>query len=176
MAVVKKLNAFQKRRERNKKLAEQFLTLSEEEKLGYVRYSYGCPTEFEIQSHLYQTLLNMGYKARGEILSMCGSCKFDVVVFDNDEKPIRIIEVKKHKKGVSFGDRKTRQTIKKSRKEQLTRYSRFGVKIDVVNAMSGANEYIKQLIANGGFLHNHRPSLPTDGCADLGGSTPATSS
>jgi len=64
-------------------------------------------TEFEIQSDVYQFLLSEGFNVRGEISErknirlLSGNkrgqrtCRFDIVVFDKNNKPICIIEIKR---------------------------------------------------------------------------------
>lgn len=64
-----------------------------------IKPEYSRPvTEFEIQAELFYRLKALGYKVRGEIgvtKPDKRNCRFDLVIFDNDENPALIIEVKK---------------------------------------------------------------------------------
>ena len=58
-------------------------------------------SEFEIQSDLYQLLKTNGYNVRGEVSCFASEnrvtkkMRFDLVVFDKDNAPLLIIEVKR---------------------------------------------------------------------------------
>jgi hypothetical protein len=124
---------FERMRERRKSLAEAFASLGPEERLAYIPAGH-APSEFEIQSFLYESLKQLGYEVRGEVLSKCGTCIFDIVVYV-DGKPARIVEVKK---SVRAKSRKARS----SREVQIDRYGGFGIPVDLVCTLSLAREYI----------------------------------
>jgi len=78
-------------------------------------------SEFEVQSHLYEILKSMGLNVRGEV--KFEHCLFDLVIYDSENKPICIIEVKKRKEGYSI-DR-----YKKTK--QYAKYTQYGVPLIV---------------------------------------------
>jgi len=49
-------------------------------------------SEFEVQSHLYEALKAVGLNVRGEVKHE--HCRFDLVIYDKENNPICIIEVK----------------------------------------------------------------------------------
>lgn len=86
-------------------------------------------SEFEVQAYIYWTLKSRGFDVRGEIVSVCKTCKFDLVVF-SFRNPVAIIEVKKKHK-------KTRND-RKHLKSQTCRYTEFGAKLIVCTGMRQA--------------------------------------
>lgn len=84
-------------------------------------------TEFEVHARLYCGLLALGYAVRGDV-SGDGGDRFDLVVFDKGVA-VRIIEVKK--RGVV------------AQRNQINRYSRYGVPVDVVCGMDEVDLYLK---------------------------------
>ena len=93
---------------------------------------YPCestPSEFEVQSFIFQTLKLMGWDVRGEVPVKGRSRRLDLVVFDKSKNPIRIIEVKRSKRS------------KNSKTDQITEYRRYGVDLDLVCGMKAAIEY-----------------------------------
>lgn len=125
-------------RDRRKKMADEFSTLTADEKLRYIPYP-GEASEFEIQAYLFHHLNALGFDTRGEISSRCATCIFDLVVY-LDRKPIRIIEVKRSKAKTSVAAHCRKVT--KAREKQLDRYGKFGVPVDSVVAMREAKIYV----------------------------------
>ncbi len=85
----------------------------------------GSESEFEVQAFLYSGLLLMGYRVRGEVKSTSvfkfekrKNSRFDLVVFDNDWKPLEIIETKGPKYSIPF-------VVSK----QYKRYAEFGIPV-----------------------------------------------
>lgn len=133
-------NWLNRERERTAELKKSFESLPPEKKLDYIP-SDGLPTEFEIQSFLYEQLKGLGYHVRGEVRTICGSCIFDLVVF-RDGAPVRIIEVKKRHRG-NGGPRLIREQVMKKRESQVEKYKSFGVHVDLVCTMPDAVKYIE---------------------------------
>ena len=90
-------------------------------------------TEFEIQAYLFAELRRVGLRVRGCVPVRGGSEVFDLVVFDADWRPVRIIEVKKGTPLVGAAVRK-----------QVRRYERFGVPVDLVCGMRRAEKYARE--------------------------------
>jgi len=109
-------------------------------------------TEFEIQAYIYHELKRLGYDVRGEVGQ--GDSRFDLVVFDADKLPIRVIEVKKYR---PFYSKMPRASIRMESRDrdsnrlQLRKYDRFGIRVDVIAGMPNAEKYIR-LVAARGFL------------------------
>ncbi len=133
---------FEKRRQRKRLIAEAFAGLSPEEKLGYIPVAGVPPTEFEIQSFIYEGLKSLGYTVRGEVKSRCDTCIFDIVVYEGD-RPIRIIEVKKSRGG---GSRSFRKRTRKMRSAQVEKYEKFGIPVDLVCTLKNAKEYVANFL------------------------------
>jgi hypothetical protein len=98
-------------------------------------------SEFEIQSFIYTELRKRGLDARGEVRTTSSKSRFDIVVFDAEKKPIRIIEVKVNRLKKNTRNESEQKEISR-RVEQLARYARQGVQIDVVFGMKEAAEYV----------------------------------
>lgn len=88
------------------------------------------PSEFEVQAYLYCQLRMLGYDARAEVTNYDGDCRFDIVVFSSDHRPVRIIEVK--------------NCLKNYRSIQLERYRQYGIKVVSVCGMQQAIALIER--------------------------------
>lgn len=87
----------------------------------------GEPSEFEIQSFIYEHLRGIGLNVRGEVMTDGMLCRFDLVVFNENNKPVLIIEVKKR----AGGRHKSRAQVK--------RYEDYGVPVILIGSMSNAS-------------------------------------
>jgi glutaredoxin len=112
---------------KRKQWQERFGTLTLAERLAVIQ-SPSYETEFEVQAFLYSSLKLLGWHVRGELATICKSCRFDLVVFDRDGKPFRVIEVKK------------RTALEASK--QAARYAEFGVPVSVIQGMKQAQRFI----------------------------------
>lgn len=94
------------------------------------------PSEFEVQSYLYQELNDMGIKTRGEVITKDGRCRFDLVSFWPSGQVRGIIEVKKQKcnPGIS---------------KQVGKYKEYAEKIVIIGGMKKAETFIKKIKTNG---------------------------
>jgi len=119
-------------------LADNFDNLPLEEKVDYI-HSGTKFSEFEIQAYLYEHLRRSGLHVRGELKSKCGTCRFDLVVFDAENRPSLIIEVKADKPIGPTEDKKIERGI---RKKQVARYRKFSIPVDLVEGMPEAVAYI----------------------------------
>lgn len=135
---------FKQARLRKQQQAEKFKSLPVEERVGYILHNQN-PSEFEIQSFLYEGLKQLGYTVRGEVGTRCGTCVFDLVVVIED-RPARIIEVKKER---AHGDKITKRRTGRARAAQVSRYASFGVTVDTVCAMREAKAYLEKIKAHG---------------------------
>ena len=137
-----------------------------------IKYPKG-PTEFEIQSYLYQQLLRLGYNVRGEVSS--NRSRFDLVVFRGGKEPIQIIEVKKSRPGRTGGfgrGGRLRKAIqcrqdKERVDKQLEKYKKTGVPLKLICGMAKAKRYI-EAVKGGGvegyFVHvSHSPPIGQNG-------------
>lgn len=95
-------------------------------------------SEFEVQSFLYTSLKYMGINVRGNVPNARkrdrGSTKrmiFDLVIFDKENKPIEIIEVKDSKRH-------------KLNTYQHKKYKSTGIKVTYVRGMREAKRYISK--------------------------------
>ena len=131
----------EKRQRRRQKIEEQWGYLSVMDKLSYIPFKHP-PSEFEVQSFIYEQLRVMGYYVRAEVGTRCGSCIFDIVVYV-EENPVRVIEVKKNRGKPK--NRMSRKNIQKARDAQIDRYGSFGVPVDLVCSMEEAKKYIDNL-------------------------------
>lgn len=95
-------------------------------------------SEFEIQAHVYHTLRARGYDVRGEVVSRLGRSRFDLVVFDADRRPTRIIEVKKKAR---TDNNPRREDDAARRNLQLFTYESFRIPVDHVCGMDEAAAY-----------------------------------
>lgn len=137
---------YAKRRQRLACIAEKFETMNDVERLFLIPFGQP-PSEFEIQAFLYLELKKLGFVVRGEVATKCGTCVFDIVVYQS-EKPVRILEVKKYRKPVG-ATRIDKRKAAKSRADQLARYSAFGVPVDLVCTISNAKEYVENVRMHG---------------------------
>jgi len=96
----------------------------------------GIPTEFEVQSFLFNALLQCGLTVRGEVPASLGTSRFDLVVFDG-KTAVHIIEVKKCQQRDVQGRR--------ARARQIDKYSAYGVPVTVVVGMKQAERFIDQV-------------------------------
>ena len=145
-----------KKRARNKERAEAFATLSAEERQAYILGPQTPPTEFEVQAYVYHHLLRLGYAVRGEVGTRCGTCRFDLVVYQNG-RPARVIEIKKQKRAA--GNKFVKRATRRENRNQLSRYSEFGLPVDTVCGMAAARGYIAALENGGGFSRELRLPL-----------------
>lgn len=97
-----------------------------------IRYPAG-PTEFEVQAFLLIELRRLGLHVRGCVPAHGSGDVFDLVIYDADLKPVRIVEVKKQ-----WG---------KPQKRQIRRYERYGVPVDVICGMGSAEKYVHEVAA-----------------------------
>lgn len=112
-----------------------------------IRYP-GVASEFEIQAYLYHELRELGYDVRGEVLSEAG--RLDLVVYDADRMPIRIIEVKKHRcETVKRFRGKGKTTGKAQHRAQVKRYCELGLPVDVVASLKLAKTYVEHVKERG---------------------------
>lgn len=97
------------------------------------------PTEFEVQAFVYSELRRIGWNVRGEVPTFAHKARFDLVVYDNMDEPIRIIEVKCERRSAKRGTRSG---------DQIGDYYDFyGVPVDLVCGMSEARKYIARCAA-----------------------------
>jgi hypothetical protein len=136
------LDRMAKRRTRKKAIADRFESMTPDEKLACIPHPGCAPTEFEIQSYLFWQMRSLGLCVRGEMRSKCDRCIFDRVI-SAGERPVRIIEVKKHKPmGTTRRDRRARGRAVRA---QVERYSEFGIPVDLVTSMREAKDYVAKL-------------------------------
>lgn len=132
-------------RQRMKNTASRFDSTPVSERPSFIGYP-GEFSEFEVQSYLFTELTALGFDVRGEVMSKCSTCIFDLVIFV-DRKPVRIIEVKRSrpKGGVKSVNRK----IDMTRELQRRRYSEFGLPVDLVVALREAKIYVDHVRKHG---------------------------
>ena len=111
-----------------------------------------------MQAYIYHNLLRLGYVVRGEVGTKCGTCRFDLVVYQNG-RPVRIIEIKKQKKAP--GNKFTKRAVRWRQSEQFSRYGEFGLPVDTILGLSQAHGYIAALENGGGFSRELPPPLTT---------------
>jgi hypothetical protein len=91
-------------------------------------------TEFEVQAFLYSELKAIGWTVRGEVPTFRHKARFDLVVYDNEGYPLRIIETKCVRRSAKRGTRSG---------DQIGEYYDFyGVPVDLVCGMKEAARYI----------------------------------
>jgi hypothetical protein len=122
----------------------KFVKFGKPRTAAHIRYP-AAASEFEIQAAIYAGLKELAYDIRGEVAE--GDCRFDLVVYLEDRKPVRIIEVKKYRP--NEGPKEHRNRAKQSNQCQLQKYEQFGVPVDVVAGMKNARKYI-------GWVKRHR--------------------
>lgn len=115
--------------------------------------AYAPVTEFEIQVYLMNELQRLGFHVRGELRTRCHTSRFDLIVYRKKE-PIRIIEVKRHRRGYKeCKASKTQHRIDAAPEETLTKqlqkYEQYGIPVDLVGSMEGATAYIQEVEAVG---------------------------
>lgn len=135
----------QRYRSRLRRIADEFSTLTDEQKLSYISPN-GDPSEFEVQAYVYHELKRLGLLVRGEVKSRCGTCRFDLVVFVGN-RPVRIIEVKKGRP--ALGTKTANAQIKKTRARQIRQYGKFGIPVDSIVAMRQARIYVEHVERTG---------------------------
>lgn len=145
---------FKQARLRKQQQAEKFEVLPVEERVGYILHKKN-PSEFEIQSFLYEGLKQLGYTVHGEVGTRCGTCVFDLVVVI-DDRPARIIEMKKDR---ARGDKITKRRTVRARAAQVSRYASFGVPVDTVCSMREAKSYLEK-VKEHGFAPPMTPQPP----------------
>lgn len=134
---------------KRKRWREEFGGLSPDERLALIPAD-AAPSEFEVQAFLYHALVALGWKVRGELKTRCRACRFDLVVFDAGNRAVRIIEVKKR--------RAKRKEVRKEDSRQASRYTEFGIPVDLVRGMADAQRYI-DAAKDGPLPHpTHTPS------------------
>lgn len=103
-------------------------------------------SEFEVQAYVYSELRCRGFNVRGEVSATTRS-KFDLVVFSSEEKPLRIVEVKKLKKETVLKLAKDtaigRQNLR-SMENQVRKYLSYQIPVDLVLGMEDAIRYVKE--------------------------------
>jgi len=110
------------------------------------------PSEFECQAYLWYQLRLLGFDARGEVRTSGCRSFLDIVVFDDSQIPVRIIENKKSlvpkRIGQGHGTKRRANKAKRKRHEQLDKYRKLGVPIDLVIGLREANKYIENTRLN----------------------------
>lgn len=94
------------------------------------------PSEFEIQAYVYWKLKEAGHDVRGCVGTKTLTDVFDIVFFD-DGRPKRIIEVKKHAKSS-----RARRLARGNTRDQVERYKEFGIPVDLITGMEAAIKYV----------------------------------
>ena len=130
-------------------------------------------SEFEIQSFLFQKLRERGYNVRGEVAGTKKGKKkntennkslgkesigkgerervrFDLVVFNEQGIALWIIEVKKNPR---WGRRKYKKRRWKLLDKEISRYEKWGLPVDLVQDMEGAESYLENLSVVGPSQH-----------------------
>jgi len=108
------------------------------------QFSDGIDGEFEIQAILYFSLLVMGYRVRGEVHSTtifpgkkARSARFDLVIFDNEWKPLEIIEAKHPEYSIPF-----------AASRQYARYCLYGIPVRFAKSKSTATTLLAYYKSN----------------------------
>lgn len=101
------------------------------------------PSEFEIQAYLYIEIKKLGFNIRGNVPNSRKRVRgyerrmiFDLVIFDKENKPQIIIEVKD-------SNRHSEATL------QCKKYLTTGYPVDYVKGMENALKYVKTLKIKG---------------------------
>lgn len=124
-----------------KAIAERFDAMTAEEKLSCIP-SGGGPSEFEIQSFVYESLKSKGFLVRGEVMAKCGSCQFDLVVFDQLGKPTLIVEIKR---GKHVGTDEYKRIARKRNASQIQKYEKYGVPVRMIVGMAEARRFVDSM-------------------------------
>ena len=90
-------------------------------------------SEFEIHAKVYNILLLNNVNVRGEVKQ--NDCRFDLVVFNNNNEAVAIIECKSWKR-----KRKSTQT------KQLAKYLQYGLPVYVIGKESRIEQLIKKIV------------------------------
>lgn len=101
------------------------------------------PSEFEVQAYLYHELRKLGLDVRGCVSSRSCKAVFDLVIFSEDKKPLRVIEVKKR----ILSRKNVRRSTWKNQRSQMERYGYFETPVDLVQGMDQAIQYVKGISA-----------------------------
>lgn len=100
-------------------------------------------SEFEVQCHIYNTLRDMGVDARGEVMTQAGTARLDIVIYEA-KRPVMILEIKRSRpKRNRF---QSRRQNKIARESQCRRYERFGVRVVLVEGMTGAEKFLESFM------------------------------
>lgn len=91
------------------------------------------PSEFEVQSYIYQEIKALEYNVHGEVKSISGKHRFDLVVFHN-KFPLIIIEVKTNKASKNS----------KGIKRQCEEYLKYGTHVELICGMDEARDFISR--------------------------------
>jgi hypothetical protein len=102
-------------------------------------------SEFEVQCYIYLQLSAKGVDVRGEVSTLLGRVRFDLVIFDDNRTPELIIEVKRRKLGGL--PRKVNKRNSQEEHRQVRKYERFGIPVKVIHgrghAITFCHEYLK---------------------------------
>lgn len=105
------------------------------------------PSEFEIHAFVYWKLTEKGYRVRGDVPASTRS-KFDLVVFDENEQPVRIIEVKKQSEStilrIASSGSPTGINNLQSLRRQIRKYLSYQLPVDLVCGMESAMSYVEE--------------------------------
>jgi len=91
------------------------------------------PSEFEIQSYIYNEIKKLGYNVYGEVKSISGKHRFDLVIFYKTF-PLIIVEVKT----------KAATKNSKSIKRQCEAYLAYGTHVELICGMNEAKSFISR--------------------------------
>lgn len=95
---------------------------------------YGeTPSEFEIQSYVYQQLKELKYNVRCCVTTTVKTDVFDIVIFDGNNTPLYILEIKK-------------RNNPKLNSKQLERYAKYGIPVELIGGMNNAIDFIDKII------------------------------
>lgn len=109
----------------------------------------GTPSEFEVQSYLFVGLRELGHIVRGEVQGRKGTKSiYDLVIYDEKCRPIRIIEVKKCRQPFRRQIRYARHEKVRVEK-QIKKYAKLGLPVDLVISMSNAKRYLDHVRISG---------------------------
>jgi len=86
------------------------------------------PSEIDITSKILAYLVSNGLNAKSEVLSLDGTCRFDIVIFKN-KRPVKIIEVKTDSGVFTHA--------------QKCKYKRFHIPFQLIKGMREARRYMK---------------------------------
>lgn len=95
------------------------------------------PTEFEVQSFLYQGLRRLGYVVRGEVRTALGAFRLDLVIYLG-HRAVKLIEVKARE-----SPKGPREEGREKRKAQLEAYRTMGLPVESVCGMTEAERFLQ---------------------------------